>query len=1184
MMKRNLIGALLGAAFTASAPLALATPVQRVQVTQKGDFVLFGNTIAQDCSATATQAGVTPLVGTVGTCPAQSSNYGPDVFWEADFPAAGQATASTAISAANARSTAVLVLPAGAQVTHAYLYWSGRPSEGTSVYDPQVIVDRPGAGGFSANITATTGHTATGNNVAGKQPLGYESLADVTALVQQNGAGAYRLSGIDSLDVTNITNQPNAGVGWWMVVFYADAAAPLRQLTLFDGLDWVNNMTPAGVSVGLSGFLVPSSGYTAHLGVVALQGDATLVGDQMLWNGTVLSDAQNPANDFFNGSRSFLGSPVSNAGDLPQVSGAPGSMSEIDLDVIDITGLVTPGQTSATLTAKTTSDSFFLSGFITAITTLAPDFTTSTKSVTDLTSGTSQAHPGDILQYTIVATNTGTDTAINTVLSDPLPAGVTFVPGSLQITTGANAGAKTDALADDQGDYDSATNTVHFRLGTGAGGSAGGTIPVGGSSTVTFRVQINAAASGIIANQAIITAAGQLGAPASAFPTDGNGPTAGAPPTPITIQTCPIAVCACLADSDCGGPQSGTVCDNGGGGSFTCIPGCRGTGGNTCMTGMVCSSTTTAIGSCSVPGSCNVDSDCTGGKWCHMTSHTCTAKIANGSSMPSDPPHTSPTLNGICSAAAATLVCVSGVCDPQDNLCGYADGDGPCTTATGATVCRSGACSANGGVCVPAGGCAVDADCASNQWCNTPTFTCAPKLLNGQDMPTAAGHSPTLNGVCTAAAAIAVCLSAVCDVADNRCGYADGDGPCTVASGPTVCRSGICGTSGVCVASGGCSADSDCAGNEWCNISIQTCTAKLNNGAPIPTDPGHTSPSLNGTCTQAAAVVVCVSGVCDPKDNACGYANGDGPCTSADGGAVCRSTICATTGPNQGLCVACVMDAQCPVGTPICTPNNVCGNCLQDSDCGDAVSGQVCDASTGLCAAGCRGTGGNGCPIDRICTSKDSSIGVCLECQVDADCGGPTSGIVCDPSSSTCKAGCRGTGGNGCPSGQICSSPDISIGTCGTGCQSDSDCGDAASGKICDAAAHACVSGCRGTGGNACPVNMLCTSTDGSAGQCVGCRSDADCGDTQSARVCDDATSQCRDGCRGQDGNGCHEGDTCSSQDATIGTCASVSSDDITASGNGLICAAQPAREEGGAPWLLAGISAALLALRRRRR
>jgi hypothetical protein len=72
-----------------------------------------------------------------------------------------------------------------------------------------------------------------------------------------------------------------------------------------------------------------------------------------------------------------------------------------------------------------------------------------------------------------------------------LPVGITYVPGSLQITAGSNIGTKTDALADDQGEYDAATRTITVRLGNGANGTVGGTVPPGGSSTIKFRVKID---------------------------------------------------------------------------------------------------------------------------------------------------------------------------------------------------------------------------------------------------------------------------------------------------------------------------------------------------------------------------------------------------------------------------------------------------------------------------------------------------------------------------------------------------------------------------------------------------------------------------------------------------------------------------------------------------------------------
>src|SRR4051794_13006788 len=98
---------------------AHAAPKLRAQVNQKGDFVLLGNTLGHECAAGTP----VPIVGTVGACGANTSDSGPDVFWRSDAPAAGQAQADTSITVAQARSTAMLILPPNAVVTHAFLYW-----------------------------------------------------------------------------------------------------------------------------------------------------------------------------------------------------------------------------------------------------------------------------------------------------------------------------------------------------------------------------------------------------------------------------------------------------------------------------------------------------------------------------------------------------------------------------------------------------------------------------------------------------------------------------------------------------------------------------------------------------------------------------------------------------------------------------------------------------------------------------------------------------------------------------------------------------------------------------------------------------------------------------------------------------------------------------------------------------
>lgn len=152
---------------------------------------------------------------------------------------------------------------------------------------------------------------------------------------------------------------------------------------------------------------------------------------------------------------------------------------------------------------------------------------------------------------------------------------------------------------------------------------------------------------------------------------------------------------------------------------------------------------------------CATDANCLAGSWCNESADSCTATLANGTALPTDTAHTTPTLNGVCTAAAGTLVCTSGVCDTDDK-CGLATGDGPCTAQTGAVVCRSGACSV-AGTCEPAGGCDVDGDCTTGNWCNNladaGAGACQPKVANGQAVP---------GGSCVGAVATRACVSTFC--------------------------------------------------------------------------------------------------------------------------------------------------------------------------------------------------------------------------------------------------------------------------------------------------------------------------------------------------------------------------------------------------------------------------------------
>jgi uncharacterized repeat protein (TIGR01451 family) len=342
---------------------------------------------------------------------------------------------------------------------------------------------------------------------------------------------------------------------------------------------------------------------------------------------------QNPIDNVFNSTRSRLGSPVSVAGDLPQLTGGPASMSGVDLDVLDITANLKAGDTQLAVEAETSGDEVFLGGLLTSITSVRPVLSGSAKTFVNLTRSDGRTLPGDQIEYTLTVSNAGSDGAVNVVVTDALPTQVTFVPGSLRVLTGPNTGNKTDAVGDDQAEYVAGTRTVVARLGTGATGTQGGTMTTtDGPSSLAFRVTVNAGAMGLVSNQATISGQGQTATAQgntepSTWPT-GNGSGPGIPTvfqisTCATSNDCPISApvcdtsasppqCVCRMDSDC---PSGTICNAV---SKICTQ-CSATNTTNCLP--------TSTGGACLPGGvcgCNTNTDC-GGRTCDQATKTCPA-------------------------------------------------------------------------------------------------------------------------------------------------------------------------------------------------------------------------------------------------------------------------------------------------------------------------------------------------------------------------------------------------------------------------------------------------------------------------------------------------------------------------------------------------------------------------------
>ena len=379
-------------------------------------------------------------------------------------------------------SDATLSLPTGARVLFAGLYWGGRSAAGTGGL-PAPNAGLRGTVSFQApgDTAYRTVTTASPIDESGQQE--YQAFANVTSIVDAAGAGEYRVANVQVGTGRNASQSH----GWALVVVYGDPAAPPRNLTVFDGFTNVGSGSP-GVTIPLSGFQTPPAGaVNSTVGVVAQEGDLGTLGDGATIQGaggaTVpLGNAVNPpgppqaARNVFNSSISRNGVYVTDT--VPPDTNNFG----FDVDTFATSNVLGNSQTS-TQVGLTTSGDAYIPGVVFIATDLYAPQIEAIKEVTP----TGPADLGDVLTYTAAFENVGDAVATDFVATDAIPAGTTYVPGSLAI----DGVAQTDAAGDDQAEV--AGGQVVARLGTGANATAGGTIAVGpaAASTITFQVRIN---------------------------------------------------------------------------------------------------------------------------------------------------------------------------------------------------------------------------------------------------------------------------------------------------------------------------------------------------------------------------------------------------------------------------------------------------------------------------------------------------------------------------------------------------------------------------------------------------------------------------------------------------------------------------------------------------------------------
>ncbi len=254
---------------------------------------------------------------------------------------------------------------------------------------------------------------------------------NVTNLVQglTEADGEYTLA---NLRATRGRRLGGCSAGWTLVVIYESPILPSKFITLFDGYAGVQNNTTLDIPV--SGFQTLPAPYpvNANIAVSALEGDIGLTGDSFQFkastsaNFTILSDAINQPNNFFNSTISYNG--------VHNLDRNPASRNTLGLDVNNLkipnpSNIVLPNDaTAGDLKLTTSGDGYgaFATSFSVEI--IEPKIIL-TKIVEDEFGnniGGQVVNLGQELNYVLGFQNVGNDDATDFTIRDILPVNIIY--------------------------------------------------------------------------------------------------------------------------------------------------------------------------------------------------------------------------------------------------------------------------------------------------------------------------------------------------------------------------------------------------------------------------------------------------------------------------------------------------------------------------------------------------------------------------------------------------------------------------------------------------------------------------------------------------------------------------------------------------------------------------------------
>ncbi len=337
-------------------------------------------------------------------------------------------------------------------IRYAGLYWSATyPSAqagqalGTGRQNDFNQVKLMVPGGAYVDVTADEvlfdGFTSGDPSVTQNSP--YACYADVTALITPlaDPSGDYTIANIRSV-VGSLSPGGGAAGGWTLIIVYENPTLSGKLITTFDGFARVRSANPT-VDINYSGFnTIPVGPVRANLGAAALEGDNRITGDRMRIRAasnpgfTTLSNAVNPANNFFNSNITLDGVITNNR--TPNSINTLGYDTDIFLLNNPFNSVIPNAETAATFRFTSSGDQYypFFNSFNVEI--IEPNIVVE-KTVEDIAGNDITGlgvNLGQLLDYILGFQNIGNDDATNYVLRDVLPTNVTIIESDLVLPPG----------------------------------------------------------------------------------------------------------------------------------------------------------------------------------------------------------------------------------------------------------------------------------------------------------------------------------------------------------------------------------------------------------------------------------------------------------------------------------------------------------------------------------------------------------------------------------------------------------------------------------------------------------------------------------------------------------------------------------------------------------------------------